>query len=193
LPDAALVPGVLKVLALMIRLHAAVPDLGWSDTFEHVIAAEHASSAHVRPELLLAIAFIESRFDATATSRVEGGKRVTGRYPSTTRPARLITNTSLFCGPLQTFAGSWNACMELRKLPNAYAAGVTELEQWLRDPRVRGDIGRVLAGHGCGNYGVLTGKCNAYPKRVLRMQAMLSVAPVGHRSPTAAAATRRRL
>jgi hypothetical protein len=154
-------------LALALRLHAAVPALDVTDAYAHVEAAQAAATAHVSPELLLAIAYVESRYDPTATSRVEGTHRRTGRYPSTVAPAHLAVGASLYCGVLQTYAGSWDDCLALRALPAAYAAGAAELEQWLRDKRVRGDIALALAGHGCGNRGVTTGKCNAYPDRVL--------------------------
>ena len=157
----------LRHLELALRLHAAVPTLDLVDAFEHAEAAEHAATPHVQPELLLAIAFVESRYDVTATSRVESGKRRTGHYASVAAPAHLDIHASLYCGPLQTFASSWSECVALRDLPSAYTAGASELEQWLRDRRVRGDLSLALAGHGCGNLGVRTGKCNHYPERVL--------------------------
>ena len=155
-----------KCLGLAWRLHVAEPSLGFFEAYEHAQAALDASTDRVSPELLLAIAFVESRFDVTATSRVEGGTRRMGRYPSTTPPPNLSLR-SLFCGPLQTMARSWSECMALRDPHNAYAASVHELERWLNDRRVRGDVTRALAGYGCGNYGVATGKCNYYPQRVL--------------------------
>jgi hypothetical protein len=169
------VPAFLKMLALALRLHTYVPGLGWDEALDHAAAATSAATPRVQPELLLAIAFVESRFDPTATSRVEGGKRKTGHYPSTAPPVDLAPRASLYCGPLQTFAASWGECIGLRRLPTAYAAGVAELEQWLRDKRVRGDVVLALAGHGCGNFGVTTGRCNAYPARVLGMRRLFAV------------------
>ena len=157
----------LKHVELAIRLHAAVPELELVDAYAHAGAAIDAATPRVQPELLLAIAFVESRFDTTATSRVEGRRRRTGHYASSSPPAGLDRRASLYCGPLQTYAGSWSECMAMRALPAAYAAGVAELESWLRDRRVGGDVSRALAGHGCGNHGVTTGRCNSYPGRVL--------------------------
>jgi hypothetical protein len=168
------VPALVKVLALALRLHAAVPALSWGETFEHVVAAERASTARVSAELLLAIAYIESRFDPTATSRVESGTRKTGHYPGTSPPRNLVPHTSLYCGPLQTLAGSWSECVGLRELPVAYAAGASEMETWLSDRRVHGDLNVALAGHGCGNYGVVTGRCNSYPSRVLSVRRLFT-------------------
>jgi hypothetical protein len=144
-----------------------------SAAYAHVEAAQAAATDHVSSELLLGIAFVESRFDATAVSRVEGRARKTGRYPWTAPPAQLNPRASLYCGPLQTYAPSWSACMGMRDLRVAYAAAASELERWMRDRRVRGNVARALAGHGCGNYGVLTGSCNGYPSRVLWMQQRL--------------------
>ncbi len=157
----------LRHLELALRLHTAVPTIDLVDAYAHAAAAADAATARVDAETLLAIAFVESRFDPTATSRVEAGTRRTGHYPSTDAPASLDRHASLYCGPLQTFASTWSRCLALRDLPAAYTAGASELEQWLRDKRVRGELTLALAGHGCGNRGVVTGKCNHYPGRVL--------------------------
>jgi hypothetical protein len=168
---------ILKHLELALRLHTAAPWLDAQTALAHVEAAESAATDQVSSELLLGIAFVESRYDPTAVSRVELQTRRTGSYPSTIAPAHLNRRASLFCGPLQTYATSWSACMDMRNLKVAYTAGVAELEHWLRDRRVRGSISRALAGHGCGNRGVLTGFCNGYPNRVLAMQRQLSTPP----------------
>lgn len=160
---------VLERLGLAMQLHAAM-ELPMRDAYEHATAAIEAATPHVRPELLLAIAFVESRYDVTSISRVERGVRKGGRYPSRRPPRDLDRTGSLFCGPLQTFARSWDACLQMRDLRVAYTAGAQELELWLRDRRVHGDIKRALAGHGCGNHGVTTGRCNRYPERVLGFQ-----------------------
>ena len=176
-------------LALAARLHAAVPELAMADAYEHASAAIAAATPKVGVELLLAIAFVESRYDTTATSRVEGGRRRTGRHPSTSPPRNLDRTASLFCGPLQTFASSWDACLKMRDSGVAYAAAATELQTWLRDRRVRGDIKRALAGHGCGNHGVTTGRCNRYPDRVLAVERRL-FGPCHPRDTTCVAARR---
>ena len=161
---------ILRHLELVLRVHLAVPSADLAELDEHVWAAEQAENGNVTAELLLGIAFVESRFDPTAVSRMESGKRKTGQYLATTPPANLNVGTSLYCGPLQTFADSWTSCMAMRDLVVAYAAGAAEMRQWLRDGRVRGDITVALAGHGCGNHGVTTGNCNGYPGRVLWLE-----------------------
>jgi hypothetical protein len=168
---------IIRHLELAFRLHAAAPWMDPQTAYAHVEAAEAAATDQVPSELLLGIAFVESRYDVTALSRVEGLTRKTGRYPSTKPPARLDRRASLFCGPLQTYAASWSACMGMRNLKVAYAAAARELEGWMKDRRVRGNVTRALAGHGCGNYGVRTGACNGYPRRVLAMTRQLRFGP----------------
>lgn len=161
---------MIKNLELALRLHAAVPALDLPTAYAHVEAAEAAASEQLTAELLLGVAFVESRFDPTAVSRVQGRTRRTGRYPSKTAPPQLDPRAALYCGPLQTFASSWSMCLGMRDLKTAYAAGAAELGHWLHDSRVQGDLMRALAGHGCGNYGVITGNCNGYPGRVRWME-----------------------
>jgi len=153
-------------LTLALRLYAGT-GLGPVDAIANVHAATVASTDEVSPELLLAVALVESRFDPLWVSRVEGRKRKYGRYIATSPPKRLDATKSLYCGVLQTRAKSWDACLAERDLVVAYRAGAAELTSWLHDKRVRGDLTRALAGYGCGNYGVRTGKCNRYPGRVL--------------------------
>src|SRR5688572_9692104 len=154
-------------VGLALRLSATHPQLPPEEALAHAQAAVAAATPKVSAELLLAMAFIESRFDPLAVSRIEGKKRRYGRYPSTEPPKRLRKGASLYCGPLQTFAASWDECMAQRELALAYQTGAKEVTQWLRNRRVRGDMTRALAGYGCGNRGARTGKCNRYPGRVL--------------------------
>lgn len=156
----------LQHMGLVLNLHSAMP-IDSLEAVAHVQAATAAATERVPAELLLAVAYVESRYDVTALSRIEGKTRVHGRYPSTTPPKNLRKGTSLYCGPLQTFARNWDECMKQRDLNVAYATAAKEIEHWLRDRRVRGDMTRALAGYGCGNHGVKTGKCNRYPGRVL--------------------------
>ena len=171
------VSAVLQHFELAMRLHAAAPWLPPDAAYAHVEAASAAATDEVSAELLLGIAFVESRFDPRAVSRVEGRTRKTGAYLSTSAPAGLDHSASLYCGPLQTYAASWSACVAMRQLDVAYRAAATEIHQWLRDPRVRGSTARALAGHGCGNFGVRTGQCNGYPQRVRGMEQRLREPP----------------
>jgi hypothetical protein len=158
---------LLQHFGLALRLAATHPQLDTADVLAHARAAAHAATPEVSAELLLGMAYIESRFDPTGVSRIEGKKRRVGRHPSTEPPKRWRRGTSLYCGPLQTFAATWDDCLKQRDLDVAYKTAVEELTRWLRDRRVRGDMTRALAGYGCGNRGVKTGKCNRYQGRVL--------------------------
>lgn len=154
-------------LTLALRLYAGT-SLGPADVLAHVHAATVAATEELPPELLLAVAFVESRYDPRWVSRVEGTRRVYSRIRGATPPKRMNKHKSLFCGVMQTHAKTWDACLSQRRdLVVAYRAGAAELTSWLRDRRVRGDLSRALAGYGCGNKGVRTGKCNRYPGRVL--------------------------
>lgn len=173
---------LIQHLGLALRLYAAAPmepELLMAHVQAAFDAAEEANHADIDAELLLAMAFIESRFETATLSRVENKRRIHGRYPSTLPPKNLDKGTSLYCGPLQTRARTWDECMEQRNLAVAYRAGARELGNWLRDRYVRGDLTRALAGYGCGYHGVRTGKCNRYPNRVL-YQARLFAGPRSH-------------
>jgi hypothetical protein len=167
---------ILQHLGLALRLAATHPQLDPDEAYAHARAATLAATSEISAELLLGMAYVESRFDPLAVSRIEGGQRRTGRYPSTTPPARLRKGSSLYCGPVQTFAATWSECMRQRELDVGYAAAAHELGRWLRDRRVRGDMTRALSGYGCGNHGVRTGRCNRYPARVLWQARRLEVA-----------------
>jgi hypothetical protein len=160
-------------LSLALRLYAGTT-LGPIEALAHAHAAAVAATDEVPPDLLLAVALVESRFDPYWVSRVENHKRRYSRYIATTPPKKLDRRAFLYCGPLQTRAATWDACLAQRDLIVAYRAGAAELTSWLHDKRVRGDVSRALAGYGCGNHGVRTGKCNRYQNRVLYQASRLS-------------------
>jgi hypothetical protein len=162
---------LLHQLELAFRLHTALPDVPIETAYEHAGAAcEAAEARDLQPELLLAVAYVESRFDPTAVSRVVVDRRQTGSYPSLNAPIGLNVRAGLFCGPLQTYAKSWAQCTSQRSLEEGYEAGARELTTWLADRYVRGSIARALAGHGCGYFGITSGRCNNYPARVLAIE-----------------------
>jgi len=167
---------ILQHVGVALRLAATHPELELEDAFAHAKAATDAATPKISAELLLAMAFVESRYDTQAVSRVEGKRRRVGHWPSNEPPKRLRKGASLYCGPLQTFAANWDECLAQRDLGVAYSTGAKEVTRWLRDRRVRGEMTRALAGYGCGNRGVRTGKCNRYPGRVLWQAKRLEVA-----------------
>lgn len=133
---------------------------------EHVAAARLAAGGGVAVELLLAVADVESRYQADSVSRLQAGRRVTGRWRSLT-PAG---SGPRFCGALQAQAGrTWSRCLELRDLRTGYRAAADELREWLG---WTGDVAAALRGHGCGWRGV-RGTCRGYDRRVLRRVAKI--------------------
>jgi len=133
------------------------------DTATQLVNIVHvAAEADLDPFILLAQIYIESRFDPTMTSRLVDGTRHTGPWRLRRAPNGWAGN--LYCGITQVAARSWAACLALRGSGAAVAAQVAELRAWLQ--RTRGDLSLALAGYGCGNHGVTTGRCNRYPARV---------------------------
>lgn len=160
-------------LTLALRLYTSTT-LGPFEALHHAHAAAAAATDEVPAELLLAVALVESRFNPYGVSRVENHKRRASRITSTTPPKNLDRRAYLYCGIMQTRAATWEGCLALRDPATSYRAGAAELTAWLHDKRVRGDLSRALAGYGCGNHGVRTGKCNRYPNRVLYRASRIS-------------------
>ena len=154
-----------RAKALALALRSLWPnEISDAQALAHATAAVDAETYQVSAELLLAIAYGESRFDSRATSRVIDGERVTGVYASNKKPAGL--GPSLFCGATQAIASTWARCLELRQPAAAYAQTVVENGSWLADKRVHGDLVTALAGYQGGNAAVESRRI--YPaKRVL--------------------------
>lgn len=147
------------VLAILTALGARAAEVWPKDLKDkadaHVAAASVAAAKlNVKEnatEILLALAYVESRFDPTATSRVVDGKRIVGSWPSRAPAGQ----GPWFCGVLQTRAfNNWKLCLEMRDLTKGYEAGVAELNYWLK--RTNGNILQALNGHNCGNLGPTT-------------------------------------
>ena len=146
----------------------------------HVEAATAAAQKYKLPvELLLGMAYIESRFDQTALSRLECPddtaktcKRVTTVWASDSKPAHAYP--SWFCGPVQTGGNvSWEDCTRMKNdLTYGYETGAKELTIWLNDPHCASlpDDARLrcgLAGYGAGYNGVEIYTTMKYPTNVL--------------------------
>jgi hypothetical protein len=136
-----------------------------------VAAATQSADRAIKPEVLLAMGWIESRYEPGATSYVEHGQRRTHVWSSLTP----LGDGPRFCGVAQTAAGDdWLACLVMRDPRVGYARAVVELHRWLRV--TRGDLAAALRGYGCGFAG-LTNGCHAYDLRVLGLAARLSRDP----------------
>jgi hypothetical protein len=137
----------LRIIAIALRLNAIGVRI--DDAVVHTAYAVSVEMPGVDASLILAMASIESDFDPRATSRPHGAL------------------PPYYCSILQTAAMSAAECERQRELAVAYRVGAGELAQWMRF--CRGDITCALNGHGCGNHGVQTGRCNGYAQRVLSL------------------------
>lgn len=170
----AMLSTILRALTLVLKLAEYSPPEG-ADA--HVAAAIAASTPHAPAELLLAMAWVESRFDATATSFVRAdGKRGGGRV----KLERDAGRGPRFCGVMQVQAGKkWEDCLAARPLQVGYARGAHEISSWLK--ATRGDVAAALRGYGCGWYGVRN-ECRRYDRRVLHVARSLGWSPPVPRS-----------
>lgn len=115
--------------------------------YRAVSAALAVETRRVPAELLISIAWEESRFDPKVrTGRVCGVMQV--------NPADIDM-------PLST-CDAWG-----RDLAAGFAAGVAEIEQMLDEPRVHGDLHTALRYRACGNAAFI-GACSAAKERWVR-------------------------
>lgn len=147
-----------ELLRANVRLLAEVSDADESGIYDQVDAAISAETRRVPAELLLAVAWGESRFRTdVATGRV--------------------------CGPLQVAPGDLGmpyqrTCEIWEQEPvEAYAAGVKEIEMMLADARVHGSMTLALMYRACGNAAFWASPCvkakRMWPAWVLARAAFL--------------------
>lgn len=97
--------------------------------YTQALAALEASTSELPAEVLLGVAWVESRYSTDAVSRVESGKRITGIPNWKTPPSGT---RSFFCGTTQVGAeDSWEKCRRFRDVDLAYITLVEELDRWL--------------------------------------------------------------
>lgn len=102
-------------------------------SYEQARAALEASTQEISAEVLLGMAWVESRYSRNAVSRVENGVRVTGIPLWKSPPGGTH---SFFCGVTQVSAGdSWAECRRFHDLYEAYRTTIIELNRWL-SPRI---------------------------------------------------------
>lgn len=163
--------------ARLEQVISALPDVKLDPKVAAQLVAEavEAAGTDLDPFVLLAQAYVESRFDPSATSRLIAGKRRVGPWRSSQAPTGWSGN--LYCGIAQTAASTWAACLTLRGSRAAFTAQAHELRTWIK--RTDGDLLRAIAGFGCGNSGVTRGSCRGYPQRILALARRLHVAASG--------------
>lgn len=102
-------------------------------SYEQARAALEVSTQEIPTEILLAMAWLESRYSTNVVSRLENGIRKTG-IPAWKTPPK--NTRSFFCGVTQASAGnSWSKCQKLHNISIAYRTTVFELTKWL-SPRI---------------------------------------------------------
>lgn len=173
-----------SLVTAIIALASNVP----ADTArEHVEAAQAAAIEHDIPvEILLGIAYVESRYDPRALSRKEcetadpeSCVRKTGVWPKATKPPKA--KPSWFCGPMQTGGYvTWDECQKMRTdVAYAYGVGAEHLRAWLDDKRCAklGDDDRLhcaLAGYNGGNQALATFKTSRYANWVITLSTRIA-------------------
>ncbi len=158
----------------LLRLLTSTADLGSAvletstDTYLtrqeaniHALAASMAATKEVPAEVLLSMAWVESRYSPKAVSRIENGSRVTG-IPKWRTPPK--GSRSFFCGVTQVSAGdSWKRCLDARDIFASYRETVKELRQWM-SPRICGyNLRCALTGYSGGFAAIKSGTNNYAP------------------------------
>ncbi len=119
----------------------------------NVIAAVNAETTEVPAELLLSVAWRESRYD----------NRTLGSFDTWHHDYPPKGAHNFYCGVTQAEAhGSWSTCLTLRDPETAYRTTVEELGRWTERCRHKVKSSAVgvcaLAGYGGGNAGLTTPK-----------------------------------
>jgi len=128
-----------------------LPDIEPQLVLPNVLAAFNAETIEYPAELLLAIAWGESRFKSDIT-------------------------TGHVCGVLQTVPRIPSDCRRWLNVFAGYQAGVDELIEWARDRRSRGDLRLVLLARACGNSAFIdTCRKQRWPGWVLRRARQLGM------------------
>jgi hypothetical protein len=112
-----------------------------TDAQTHVAAAIAASTATgIDPDVLLAIAYVESRYNPKSVSRVECHDgvcaRKTGVWEKDTKPPGA--KPTYYCGVTQVGGNiTWAKCVELRDIDEAYLTGAIHLDSWMNSKPCR--------------------------------------------------------
>lgn len=125
-------------------------------SYAHALAAVEAATPEVPAEILLGVAWVESRYSPNAVSRVEDGKRKTG-IPTWNKPP--YGTRSFFCGATQVSAeDSWEKCKRFRSVTLAYTTLIEELNRWLSPRICNHNLTCALTGYNGGFPAIKSGK-----------------------------------
>lgn len=139
--------------------------LNSEEAYTQALAATEAATPDIPEEVLLGLAWVESRYYPTAVSRVENGKRVTG-IPKWKSPPK--GTHSFFCGVTQISAGdSWEKCRSVQDVYLAYRTAVKELTAWMSTKICNRNLRCALAGYD-GGFQATKYKTSRYAEYVLQ-------------------------
>jgi hypothetical protein len=170
----------MSIESLVTAIIAMVSNVPADRALAHAEAVQAAAIEHDVPvEILLSIAYIESRYDGRALSRKECATddpesctRKTGIWPKATKPPRA--RPSWFCGVMQTGGYvAWDECQRMREdVTYAYSVGAAHLQAWRNDKRCAAldddlRLRCALAGYNGGNAALTNYKTSKYARWVL--------------------------
>ncbi len=167
------------IKALIAVIMTLAPYLSESLAKVHVHSAFIAGEKYeIEPEILLAIAWAESRYQDMVVSRIHCEndicKRKRGKITSRQKPEGA--KPTYYCGALQVGGHvSWEKCMGLdQNVPLNYLTGAENLRNWLNDPkckRRKGEDRLVCALHGYGGgYAAVERYSSKYPMKVIGLR-----------------------
>lgn len=140
---------------------------------KHVDAALYASQqTGVSPEILLGIAYVESRYFSEVVSRMECTAEDCHRMGGFWRSRYKPTNFSgpYYCGALQVGGHvSWGRCQGLiSDLRENYLTAARHLQAWLDQPICHGNLRCALLGN-AGGFPMIKRNRSTYPQRCTRV------------------------
>jgi hypothetical protein len=175
------------LVALIVALRLFAPQYVTTDEIaqRHVAAASYAGAlTGVDPSLLLAVAYVESRYDPNTVSRIECSgescKRVAGVWSSTKKP--VGARGTYYCGVMQVGGAiTWDECVALRDIERNYVVGAQHIIEWSESKpcrKLRGEERLVCALRGYnGGWKSIERKAMVYPRMVLSARDTISKRP----------------
>lgn len=144
---------MLRVILLIMRLHAMWPDAPLVDLIAATRSAVAVESPIISAELLLSIAQHESDFKANAVSW-----RADGRTVSILWNGKSAVPRKIVCGFIQAM-GTPETCRREIDRDGVMRAGVEELREWATT--CHGDVACIVRGHAGGTQCAVTGACSS--------------------------------
>lgn len=166
----------IDILIQALLLFAPMHLTNQSASLHATAAIQAESSTGIPSDLLLSMAYIESRYDPRALSRIEYGRRVTGLWGGSEPPAGA--KPSWYCGVLQVGGHvPWQTCMEYRlDVSLSYHTAAQNLKYWLSTSKCkkrRDSLNCALQGYG-GGWKAIDKNSMHYVNKVLMQRGRLN-------------------